>query len=119
MTANKFARVAFHPPDKSRRLSCSRVTLGKLAPVFAISQELVKFDTQKMVNPEINGVEYQRGELWGYEVRQYLLEKFNHTCVYCGATNKPFNARALVPVFNPSGLYRAYGEYPQRIRRGL
>ncbi|XWK89444.1 MAG: RNA-guided endonuclease IscB [Phormidium sp.] len=55
------------------------------------SGRLVKFDTQKMVNPEVNGVEYQRGELWGYEVRQYLLEKFNHTCVYCGATNKPFN----------------------------
>lgn len=30
--------------------------------------------------------EFQR-----YEVRQYLLEKFNHTCVYCSATNKPFN----------------------------
>ncbi|MBE9228559.1 RRXRR domain-containing protein [Phormidium sp. LEGE 05292] len=62
-----------------------------LAPVKAISQELVKFDTQKMMNPEVNGIEYQRGELWGYEVRQYLLEKFNHTCVYCGATDKPFN----------------------------
>ncbi|WP_242056874.1 MULTISPECIES: RNA-guided endonuclease IscB [Oscillatoriales] len=65
--------------------------LCKLAPIKAISLELVKFDTQKMVNPEINGVEYQRGEIWGYEVRQYLLEKFNHTCVYCGVTNKPFN----------------------------
>jgi|JFJP01.1.fsa_nt_gi Restriction endonuclease len=65
--------------------------LCKLAPVKAISQELVKFDTQKMVNPEVNGIEYQRGELWGYEVRQYLLEKFNHTCVYCGAKDKPFN----------------------------
>lgn len=65
--------------------------LCKLAPIEAISLELVKFDTQKMVNPEVNGIEYQRGELWGYEVRQYLLEKFNHTCVYCGATNKPFN----------------------------
>ena len=65
--------------------------LCKLASVKAISQELVKFDTQKMVNPEVKGVEYQRGELLGYEVRQYLLEKFNHTCVYCGATDKPFN----------------------------
>jgi 5-methylcytosine-specific restriction endonuclease McrA len=65
--------------------------LCKLAPVKAISQELVKFDTQKMINPEVNEIEYQRGELWGYEVRQYLLEKFNHTCVYCGATDKPFN----------------------------
>lgn len=65
--------------------------LCKLAPVKAISQEMVKFDTQKMMNQEVKGVEYQRGELLGYEVRQYLLEKFNHTCVYCGATDKPFN----------------------------
>ncbi|MCT7958854.1 RNA-guided endonuclease IscB [Laspinema palackyanum] len=71
--------------------------LCKLAPVNAISQELVKFDTQKMVNPEVKGVEYQRGELLGYEVRQYLLEKFNHTCVYCGATDKPFNIDHFYP----------------------
>jgi 5-methylcytosine-specific restriction endonuclease McrA len=71
--------------------------LCKLAPVKAISQELVKFDTQKMVNPEVNGIEYQRGELWGYEVRQYLLEKFNHTCVYCGAKDKPFNLDHFYP----------------------
>jgi len=65
--------------------------LCKLAPVSAISQELVRFDTQKMMNPEITGTEYQRGELLGYEVRQYLLEKFKRTCVYCHATDKPFN----------------------------
>ncbi|MDY7007193.1 MAG: RNA-guided endonuclease IscB [Cyanobacteriota bacterium] len=65
--------------------------LCRLAPITAISTELVRFDTQKMVNPEISGVEYQQGELAGYEVREYLLEKFNHTCVYCGAREVPFN----------------------------
>ncbi|HBP79961.1 MAG TPA: HNH endonuclease, partial [Halomonas sp.] len=35
--------------------------LNRLAPVTAISQELVRFDTQKLDNPEINGVEYQQG----------------------------------------------------------
>jgi hypothetical protein len=44
-----------------------------------------------MINPEINGTEYQRGELFGYEVREYLLEKFNRTCVYCGTKEGPFN----------------------------
>ena len=65
--------------------------LCQLAPVSAISMELVRFDTQKMVNPEINGTEYQRGTLWGYETREYLLEKFNRTCVYCGTKEGPFN----------------------------
>jgi hypothetical protein len=30
-------------------------------------------------------VEYQQGELLGYEVREYLLEKWGRACVYCGA----------------------------------
>nr|UZQ22126.1 HEARO endonuclease [uncultured bacterium] len=65
--------------------------LCRLARITAISQELVRFDTQKMVNPEINGTEYQRGELFGYEVREYLLDKFNRTCVYCNTKEGPFN----------------------------
>ena len=58
--------------------------LGRLSPVGSISLELVKFDTQKLQNPEISGAEYQRGELFGYEAKEYLLEKFKHTCAYCG-----------------------------------
>ena len=65
--------------------------LQKLAPVSAISMEIVKFDTQKIVIPEINGIEYQKGELWDYELREYLLEKFDRTCVYCGSKDKALN----------------------------
>ena len=60
--------------------------LSKICPITAISQELVRFDTQKMHNAEISGVEYQQGELAGYEVREYLLSKFGRKCAYCGAT---------------------------------
>lgn len=59
--------------------------LRRFAPVTDISLERVKFDMQLMRNPEIEGVEYQQGTLHGTEVREYLLHKFNHTCVYCGA----------------------------------
>lgn len=48
--------------------------LRSLLPLTAISVEHVKFDTQLLQNPEIKGVEYQRGELFGYEVKEYLLE---------------------------------------------
>lgn len=41
------------------------------APVSVLSTELVRFDMQLMQNPEISGVEYQQGELQGYEVREY------------------------------------------------
>ncbi|MEB3825941.1 RRXRR domain-containing protein, partial [Phormidium sp. CCY1219] len=47
--------------------------LKRFCPISAISMELVRFDTQLIQNPEISGVEYQQGELVGYEVREYLL----------------------------------------------
>jgi len=65
--------------------------------ITAISLELVKFDMQAMQNPEISGVEYQQGELQGYEVREYLLEKFGRKCVYCGAENIPLQIEHIVP----------------------
>ena len=71
--------------------------LRKLAPISAISQELVRFDTQIMENPEVSGVEYQQGELAGYEVREYLLEKFNRQCVYCGAVDTRLEVEHLIP----------------------
>lgn len=63
--------------------------LMRLAPISSISQELVRFDMQLMQNAEISGVEYQQGELAGYEVREYLLEKFHRQCAYCGAKDTP------------------------------
>ncbi|MEC5216802.1 5-methylcytosine-specific restriction endonuclease McrA [Actimicrobium sp. GrIS 1.19] len=61
------------------------------APVTAISQELVRFDMQRMEYPEISGVEYQHGTLFGYEVREYLLEKWARKCAYCDAKDVALN----------------------------
>lgn len=47
------------------------VRLRRWAAVSAISQELVRFDMQKLKNPEISGVEYQQGTLAGYEVLSF------------------------------------------------
>jgi 5-methylcytosine-specific restriction endonuclease McrA len=71
--------------------------LIKLAPIGSIAQELVKFDLQKMQNPEISGVEYQQGELAGYEVKEYLLEKWGRKCAYCGAENAPLEVEHMQP----------------------
>lgn len=69
----------------------------KLAPIGNINQELVRFDTQLMHNPEISGVDYQQGELHGYEVREYLLEKWNRKCAYCDAVNVPLEVEHIHP----------------------
>ena len=71
--------------------------LRRLAPVSGIAQELVKFDTQLMQNPDISGVEYQQGELAGYELKEYLLEKFGRRCVYCAKSDVPLNVEHIVP----------------------
>ncbi|MDJ0680736.1 MAG: RNA-guided endonuclease IscB [Xenococcaceae cyanobacterium MO_167.B52] len=71
--------------------------LIKLCPISSIAMELVKFDCHKLQNPEINGIEYQQGTLYQYEVREYLLEKWNRTCAYCGAKNVPLEVEHIVP----------------------
>jgi len=65
--------------------------------VTHISMELVKFDMQLMENAEISGVEYQQGTLAGYEVREYLLQKWGRKCTYCGKANVPLQIEHIVP----------------------
>jgi 5-methylcytosine-specific restriction endonuclease McrA len=88
------------PPSLESRIS-NIVTwvkrLLRLCPITAISQELVKFDLQQMENPELTGTEYQQGTLFGYEVREYLLEKWGRTCAYCGAENVPLQIEHICP----------------------
>jgi len=68
-----------------------------ILPVSKINIEVATFDTQKMVNPEISGVEYQQGKLQGYEVREYLLEKWGRKCAYCGKKNVPLEIEHIIP----------------------
>ncbi len=71
--------------------------LRRLAPVTGLAMELVRFDMQALENPDIEGAEYQRGTLAGYELREYLLAKWDHACAYCGATEVPLNLDHIVP----------------------
>jgi 5-methylcytosine-specific restriction endonuclease McrA len=71
--------------------------LMRLSPIQAVSQELVRFDTQLMENPEISGVEYQQGTLHGYEVREYLLEKRGRKCAYCGKKDVSLEIEHIQP----------------------
>jgi len=69
--------------------------LARLCSLGAMSLELVKFDLQQMDNPEISGMEYQQGTLFGYEVREYLLEKWDRACSYCGIKGVPLQVEHL------------------------
>lgn len=71
--------------------------IKSIIPVSRVVIEVASFDTQKMKNPEISGVEYQQGELMGYEIREYLLEKFHRKCAYCGEANVPLEIEHITP----------------------
>ena len=74
-----------------------RRRLAKWAPISSTSMELNRFDTQLMENPDISGVEYQQGTLLGYEVREYLLEKYHRTCAYCEKKDVPLEIDHIIP----------------------
>jgi 5-methylcytosine-specific restriction endonuclease McrA len=71
--------------------------LRRFCPIGAISYELVRFDMALLQNPNIEGIEYQRGTLWGVEVRQYLLARWEQQCAYCSATGLPLEIDHVIP----------------------
>ncbi|MEQ9370739.1 MAG: RNA-guided endonuclease IscB [Coleofasciculus chthonoplastes F3-SA18-01] len=88
------------PPSLRHRVLTTETwvkRLCKLAPIGEIRQELVRFDTQKIDKPEISGIEYQQGSLFGYEVREYLLAKWDRKCAYCGDLNVPLQVEHIHP----------------------
>ncbi len=71
--------------------------LRRWCPVGALSLELVRFDSQLLQNPHIEGLDYQRGTLFGTELRQYLLAKWEHHCAYCAAGDCPLEIDHVQP----------------------
>ena len=97
---NRTRKEGWLPPSLQSRvdnISSWIVRYRKLAPISSIAVERVRFDMQKLENPEISGVEYQQGTLAGYEVREYLLEKWGRHCAYCGQTDVPLQIEHIVP----------------------
>lgn len=97
---NRTRKDGWLAPSLQHRVDTTLAWVKRLmrwTPVTALSQELVRFDMQQMQNPEISGTEYQQGTLLGYEVREYLLEKWGRECVYCGAENVPLEIDHIHP----------------------
>ncbi len=69
----------------------------RYAPITALSFELVRFDTQLMEQPDITGLEYQNGTLAGWEIREYLLIKWNYRCAYCHQETDRWEVDHIIP----------------------
>jgi 5-methylcytosine-specific restriction endonuclease McrA len=96
---NRSRSPGWLPPSLQHRVDTTMAWVKRImrwAPVAAISSELVRFDMQRLDNPEVSGVGYQQGTLEGYEIREYLLEKWDRHCAYCGAKNTPLQLEHIV-----------------------
>jgi 5-methylcytosine-specific restriction endonuclease McrA len=97
---NRCRKDGWLPPSLEHKLQ-SHIKLierlKRILPIRRVVVEVASFDAQKMQNPEIKGVEYQQGELQGYEVREYLLEKWNRKCAYCGKANVLLEIEHIIP----------------------
>ncbi|MEM1391796.1 MAG: RNA-guided endonuclease IscB [Cyanobacteria bacterium P01_H01_bin.150] len=88
------------PPSLEHRILTTETWVKRLmryAPITELWIEKVKFDMALMQNPEISGVEYQQGELFGYQVREYLLDKWGRECTYCGKKDTPLQIEHIHP----------------------
>jgi 5-methylcytosine-specific restriction endonuclease McrA len=74
------------------------VRLSRLFPVTEVHVERVAFDVHAMsAGRGLSAAEYQQGTLAGYEIREYLLEKWGRACAYCGAKGVPLQIEHIRP----------------------
>ena len=88
------------PPSLEQKVAVQLNEIDHLHHYFPIGKiivETAEFDIQKIKNPDISGIEYQQGTLQGYNIRNYLLEKHNRKCFYCGKTVSKFEVEHMIP----------------------
>lgn len=74
-------------PSIQTRLANTETWVRRLAAFFPITQvrvETARFDTQIMQDTEIEGRQYQQGELAGWQLRSYVFHRDGRRCAYCG-----------------------------------
>ncbi len=97
--SNRTRPTGWLAPSLQHRVDTTKAWVERVmrwAPISAFSIELVRFDTHLIGNPEVTGAGYQQGTLAGYEIREYLLEKWGRRCSYCDASDTPLQVDHIV-----------------------
>lgn len=98
--ANRRRPGGWLPPSVSSKLAATLKAIqfaASLLPVRQVNVEIASFDLQHMRDPQITGIAYQQGTLFGYQVREYVLEKWHRTCAYCGKKETALQIEHIVP----------------------
>ena len=76
------------PPSLQNRINHTFRWIDELCKLVSNSKlhiEVGKFDTAKMINPDIQGVDYPQGQTYGfYNERYFVFARDNYTCQCCG-----------------------------------
>lgn len=87
------------PPSVSRLYNAQAGLvrwIGRWFPYSKLRFEIGKFDIQRIENPEIEGTDYQNGDLKGYwNMKSYLLSREHGVCQLCG---KPFTENDRIEI---------------------
>ncbi|EIJ80244.1 paclitaxel/taxanoid biosynthesis susceptibility protein ts1 [Bacillus methanolicus PB1] len=93
------------PPSIRSRVDNTFFWIDKfcsLVPNPNLTIEVGKFDPHKMINLDIQGVDYQKGQTYGYyDVRYFVFARDQYTCQVCKKKNKILKTHHIV--------YRSYG----------
>ena len=88
------------PPSILSRIDNTFMWIDKftnLLPNPKVSIEVGKFDVAKMINPEIKGVDYQKGQTYGYhDIRYFVFARDNYTCQVCKKKDKILQTHHIV-----------------------
>ena len=86
--SNRKRTEKWPPPSLQNRINHTYHwidTFSSLVHSPELHIEVGKFDTAKIVNPEINGVDYQHGQTYGFfDERYFVFARDNYTCQCCG-----------------------------------
>ena len=84
---NRKRKEGWLPPSTQRRYDTHLTLINRLKAILPISKvtiEVANFDIQKIENEDINGTDYQEGDMYGYQnVRSFLLAREKGKCQLC------------------------------------
>lgn len=97
---NRKRKEGWLPPSLQSRVNSTFKWIDQfsvLLPNVNLTIEVGKFDVQKMMNPNIQGEEYQEGEVHGYhDVRYFVFARDKYTCQVCKKKNKILQTHHII-----------------------
>lgn len=90
--SNRKREEGWLPPSIQSRIDNQVFWINKFAsllPNSKITVEVGKFDAHKIINSDIKGIEYQKGNTYGFwNDRYYVFARDNYICVICKGKSK-------------------------------